>query len=73
MGDFLQSQDVKVWLTVDVRWTKPIETLDSWDDKKIKDANYNSRALQAAWTIKDNEKIKDANCDQLRILEYIFN
>ena len=36
------SLDEKVWLAVEVSWTKPIGPPTSWDDAKIKAANFNS-------------------------------
>ena len=39
---WVQSLDEKVWLAIKVGWTKPTDPLASWDDDKIKAANFNS-------------------------------
>ena len=56
MRVFLQSLDEKVWLAVEVGWTKPEDPLASWDDTKIKAANFNSRVLNALFSIVTNEE-----------------
>ena len=58
MRAFLQSLDEKVWLAIEVRWTKPTDPLASWDDDKIKAANFNSRALNALFSSMTNEEFK---------------
>ena len=58
MRVFLQSLDEKVWLAVEVGWTKPEDPLASWDDTKIKAANFNSRVLNALFSIVTNEEFK---------------
>ena len=58
MRDFLQSLDAKVWLTVEVGWKKPEEPPATWDDTKIKAANFNSRALNALFSAITNEEFK---------------
>ena len=55
---FLQSLDKKVWLAVKVGWKKPEEPLATWDDAKIKAANFNSRALNALFSAVTNEEFK---------------
>ena len=40
MRAFLQSLDEKVWFTIEVGWKKPEEPPASWDDTKIKAANF---------------------------------
>ena len=55
---FLQSLDKKVWLAVKVGWKKPEEPLATWDDAKIKAANFNSRALNALFSAITNEEFK---------------
>ena len=50
--------DEKVWLAVKVGCTKPEEPLASWDDTKIKAANFNSRALNALFSAIMNEEFK---------------
>ena len=58
MRAFLQSLDAKVWLTVEVGWKKPEEPPATWDDTKIKAANFNSRALNALFSAMTNEEFK---------------
>ena len=61
---FLQSLDEKVWLAIEVGWPKPKEPPATWDDTKIKAANFNSRALNAffsAITNKEFKKISSTN------------
>ena len=55
---FLQSLDEKVWLAVEVGWTKPTDLLASWDDDKIKTANFNNRVLNALFSVVTNEEFK---------------
>ena len=58
MRAFLQSLDEKVWLAIEVGWTKPTEPLASWDDDKIKATNFNSRALNALFIAVTNKEFK---------------
>ena len=58
MRAFLQSLDEKVWLAIEVGWTKPTEPLASWDDDKIKATNFNSWALNALFIAVTNEEFK---------------
>ena len=58
MRVFLQSLDEKVWLAVKVGWTKPKDAPASWDDAKIKAANFNSKALNALFSALTNEEFK---------------
>ena len=51
---FLQSLDEKVWQAVEISWTNPAD----WDDAKIKAANFNSRALNALFSVVTNEEFK---------------
>ena len=55
---FLQSLDEKVWLAVEVGWTKLTKLPASQDDDKIKGANFNSRALNALFSFATNEEFK---------------
>ena len=55
---FLQSLDEKVWLDVKVGWTKPTDPPTSWDDEKIKVANFNNWALNALFNAVTNEEFK---------------
>ena len=54
----MQSLDEKVWLAIEVGWTKPTEPLASWDDDKIKATNFNSWALNALFIAVTNEEFK---------------
>ena len=54
----MQSLDEKVWQVVEIGWTKPTEALVDWDDAKIKAANFNSRALNALFSVITNEEFK---------------
>ena len=58
MRDFLQSLSEKVWQVVEIGWTQPTEALADWDDAKIKEANFNSRALNALFSAITNEEFK---------------
>ena len=55
---FLQSLDKKVWLAIKVGWKKPEEPLATWDDAKNKATNFNSRALNALFSVVTNEEFK---------------
>ena len=43
---------------MEIGWTKPKEALADWDDTKIKVANFNSRALNALFSVVINEVFK---------------
>ena len=58
MRVFLQSLDEKVWQAVEIGWTKPTEAPANWDDTKIKAVNFNSRALNALFSVVTNEEFK---------------
>ena len=58
MRNFLQSLDEKIWLVVEVGWKKPKEPPATWDDAKIKAANFNSRALNALFSAVTSEEFK---------------
>ena len=58
MRAFLQSLDEKVWLAIEVVWKKPKEPPATWDDTKMKGANFNSRALNALFSVVTNEEFK---------------
>ena len=58
MRAFLQSLDEKVWLAVEVGWRKPEKPPVTWDDTKIKAANFNSRVLNALFSVVTNEEFK---------------
>ena len=54
----MQSLDKKVWLAVEIGWTKPKEAPADWDEAKIKEENFNSRALNALFSAVTNEEFK---------------
>ena len=58
MRAFLQSLDKKVWQAIEIGWTKSKEAPADWDDAKIKAANFNSRALNALFSVVTNEEFK---------------
>ena len=58
MRVFLQSLEEKVWQAVEIGWTKPKEAPADQDDAKIKEANFNSRALNALFSAVTNEEFK---------------
>ena len=58
MRVFLQSLDEKVWQAVEICQSKPKEELAYWDDAKVKAANFNSRALNALFSVVTNEEFK---------------
>ena len=58
MRAFLQFLDEKVWQTIEIGWTKLKEALTNWGDAKIKAANFNSRALNALFSVVTNEEFK---------------
>ena len=43
---------------MEIGWTKPKEVTTNWDDAKIKAANFNSRALNALFSVVTNEEFK---------------
>ena len=51
MRAFLQSLDERVRQAVEISWTKPKEAPADWNDAKIKAANFNSRALNALFSV----------------------
>ena len=52
------SLDEKVWLAVKIGWTMPKEAPTDWDDAKIKAANFNSKALNALFSVVTNKDFK---------------
>ena len=58
MRSFLQSLNEKVWQAVEIGWTKPTKAPVDWDDAKIKAANFNSRVLNALFSVVTNEEFK---------------
>ena len=43
---------------MEISWTKPKEVPTNWEDAKIKAANFNSRALNALFSVVTNEEFK---------------
>ena len=43
---------------MEIGWTKPKEALANWNDAKVKAANFNSRALNALFSVVTNEEFK---------------
>ena len=58
MRVFLQSLDEKVWQAMEIGRTKPTEVSTNQDDAKIKEANFNSRALNALFNAVTNDEFK---------------
>ena len=58
MRAFLQSLDEKVWQAMEIIQTKPKETPADWDGAKIKAGNFNSKALNALFSVVMNEEFK---------------
>ena len=54
----MESLDEKVWQAVEIGWTKPKEVLADWDDAKIKVANFNSKALNAIFSVVTKKEFK---------------
>ena len=54
-----------MWQAVETGWTKPKEALTDWDDAKIKAANFNSRALNALFSVITNEEFKKISSNKL--------
>ena len=55
MRAFLQSSNEKVWLAIEVGQIKAKEPPATWDDTKIKAANFNSKTLNALFSAVTNE------------------
>ena len=47
-----------MWQVVEISWTKPKGVSADWDDAKIKAENFNSRALNALFSVVTNEEFK---------------
>ena len=58
MRAFLQSLDEKDWQVVEIGWVKPKEASTDWDEAKIKVENFNSRALNALFSVVANGEFK---------------
>ena len=59
MKVFLQALAEQVWQAVEVGWIKPKEAPVDWDETTIKEANFNSRALNAFFYGVTNEEFKN--------------
>ena len=58
MRVFMHSLDEKVWKAVEIGWTRPKEVSADWDKAKIKATNFNSRALNALFSVVAHEEFK---------------
>ena len=58
MRAFLQSLDEQVRQAIEIGQTKPKEASVDWDEAKIKVANFNSRTLDALFSVVINEEFK---------------
>ena len=58
MRVFMHSLDEKVWKAVAIGWTRPKEVSADSDKAKIKATNFNSRALNALFSVVAHEEFK---------------
>ena len=65
MRAFLQSLDENAWQAVEISWTKPMDVPADWDDAKIKAANFNSKALNALFSVVMNEEFKKISSTEI--------
>ena len=65
MRAFLQFLDEKVWQIVEIGWIKPKKATVNWDEAKIKAANFNSRALNALFSVVTNEEFKKISSTEI--------
>ena len=65
MRAFLQFLDEKVWQIVEIGWIKPKKAPVNWDEAKIKAANFNSRALNALFSVVTNEEFKKISSTEI--------
>ena len=61
----MQSLDEKVWQAMEIGWTKPMEVSADWGDAKIKAANFNSRTLNALFSVVMNEEFKKISSTEI--------
>ena len=54
----MQYLNEKVWQAMEIGWTKPTKASVDWDDAKIKAENFNSKALNALFSVVTNEEFK---------------
>ena len=65
MNSFLQTLDEKVWLAFEVGQKKLSDPRTTWDDGKIKVANFNNRALNALFSGVTNEEFKKISSTEI--------
>ena len=65
MRAFLQFLNEKVWQIVEIGWIKPKKAPVNWDEAKIKAANFNSRALNALFSVVTNEEFKKISSTEI--------
>ena len=65
MRAFLQSLDEKVWLAIEVGWTKPTNASATWDETKIKATNFNSKASNALFSAMTNEEFEKISLTEI--------
>ena len=65
MRAFLLSLGENVCQAIKIGWTKPKEALIDWNDAKIKATNFNSRALNALFSIVTNEEFKKISSTEI--------
>ena len=65
MNSFLQALDEKVWLAFEVGQKKLSDPPTTWDDGKIKVANFNNRALNALFSGVTNEEFKKISSTEI--------
>ena len=61
----MQFLDEKVWQIVEIGWIKPKKAPVNWDEAKIKAANFNSRALNALFSVVTNEEFKKISSTEI--------
>ena len=62
---FLQTLGEKVWQAVEVGQINPKEALMDWDEATIKAANFNSKALNALFSVVTNEEFKKISSTEI--------
>ena len=62
----MQSLDEKVWQVMKIGWTKPKEVSTDWNDAKIKAENFNSRALNALFSVINEEFKKTSSIETVK-------
>ena len=54
-----------MWQAIEIGWPKPEEAPADWDEAKIKAANFNSRALNALFSVVTNEEFKKISSTEI--------